>query len=200
MRPLRIGITGGIGAGKSTVARIFASLGVPVYDADSRAKSVMTTDGILMEEIKKEFGTLAYRSSGELDRSFMASIVFQDPGKLSRLNALVHPRVRHDFEQWVNGQPAVPYVLKEAALLHETGAASQLAATIVVTAPADVRVQRVVKRDPQRSAEAVRAIIQNQMPDEEKVKRGDYVIRNDETTLVIPQVLEIHRQLTVAAR
>jgi dephospho-CoA kinase len=195
MSPRKVGITGGIGSGKSTIARIFSVLGVPVYDADSRAKRVMTTDGILIEQIKKEFGTLAYRVSGELDRAFIASVVFKEPEKLTRLNALVHPRVKLDFEQWVAEQPGAPYVLKEAALLYEAGSAAQLEAIIVVTAPVDVRVQRVVKRDAHRSPEAVRDIMKNQMPDEEKVKRADYVIVNDESRLVIPQVLEIHQQL-----
>jgi dephospho-CoA kinase len=199
MSCFKVGITGGIGSGKSTVARIFATLGIPVYDADSRAKSVMTTDGILIEQIKKEFGTLAYRASGELDRSLIAALVFQEPDKLKRLNALVHPRVQRDFEKWVSEQPAAPYVLKEAALLYEAGSASQLDAIIVVTAPTDVKVQRVLKRDPHRTSEAVRAIMKNQMPDEEKAKRADYVIRNDESMLVIPQVLDIHQQLMRAA-
>jgi dephospho-CoA kinase len=199
MSTLKIGITGGIGSGKSTVARVFSTLGVPVYDADSRAKRVMTTDGILVEQIKKEFGMLAYRSSGELDRAFIASVVFKAPDKLARLNALVHPRVRVDFEQWVSEHNAAPYVLKEAALLYEAGAASQLEGVIVVTAPIELRVQRVVARDAHRSPEAVRDIMKNQMPDEEKLKRADYVITNDESKLVIPQVLEIHRLLMNAA-
>lgn len=200
MNPLKVGITGGIGSGKSTVARIFATLGVPVYDADSRAKGVMTTDGILVEQIKKEFGTLAYRSSGELDRAFIASVVFKDPEKLNRLNALVHPRVRQDFAQWVRMHAAAPYVLKEAALLYETGSADELDAMIVVTAPTALRVQRVIQRDTHRTREAVGEIIKNQMPDEEKVKRADYVIQNDESMPVIPRVLEIHRLLMSAAK
>lgn len=195
MSATKIGITGGIGSGKSTVARIFATLGVPVYDADSRAKGVMTTDGILVEQIKKEFGTLAYRSSGELDRAFIASVVFKDPEKLTRLNALVHPRVGFDFQQWMSEHANAPYVLKEAALLYEVGSDQQLDAVIVVSAPTELKVQRVVKRDNHRTPEAVREIMKNQMPDEEKVKRADYVIQNDESMLVIPQVLEIHRLL-----
>jgi len=195
MPPLLIGLTGGIGSGKSTVARVFGALGVPAYDADSRAKSVMTTDGNLVAQIKKEFGNLAYQTSGELDRGYLASVVFGDPEKLKRLNQLVHPRVQVDFEQWVQANAAYPYALKEAALLFEAGTNHALDAVIVVTAPPALRLKRVLARDRHRSAQDVQNIMDNQMSEQQKVTQADYVIVNDESRLVIPQIMEVHRQL-----
>jgi dephospho-CoA kinase len=193
-KPLQIGITGGIGSGKSLVCKIFNALGTPTYDADSRAKMVMTTDGILVEAIKKEFGVLSYDAKGVLNRQHLANSVFNQPDKLKRLNELVHPRVALDYEHWVSSQTNVKYVLKEAALLFESGSYQSLDKIIVVTAPETLRVQRVLIRDPHRSAEQTKEIIRNQMEEEEKMKRADYVIVNDETTLLIPQVLNLHLQ------
>ncbi|HMR56444.1 MAG: dephospho-CoA kinase [Cytophagales bacterium] len=191
---LQVGITGGIGSGKSLVCKIFNALGVPTYDADSRAKMVMTTDGILVEAIKKEFGILSYDAKGVLNRQHLANSVFNQPDKLKRLNELVHPRVALDYENWVSSQADVKYVLKEAALLFESGSYQSLDKIIVVTAPETLRVKRVLLRDPHRSMQQTKEIISNQMAEEEKTKRADYVIVNDETTLLIPQVLNLHLQ------
>jgi dephospho-CoA kinase len=193
-KPMQIGITGGIGSGKSLVCKIFNALGTPTYDADSRAKMVMTTDGILVEAIKKEFGVLSYDAKGVLNRQHLANSVFNQPDKLKRLNELVHPQVALDYKNWVSSQTNVKYVLKEAALLFESGSYQSLDKIIVVTAPETLRVQRVLIRDPHRSAEQTKEIIRNQMEEEEKAKRADYVIVNDETTLLIPQVLNLHLQ------
>lgn len=193
-KPLQIGITGGIGSGKSLVCKIFNALGTPTYDADSRAKMVMTTDGILVEAIKKEFGVLSYDAKGVLNREHLANSVFNQPDKLKRLNELVHPRVALDYEGWVRSQADVKYVLKEAALLFESGSYKSLDKIIVVTAPETLRVQRVLVRDPHRNIEQTKEIIRNQMGEEEKTKRADYVIVNDETELLIPQVLGLHLQ------
>ncbi len=193
-KPLQIGITGGIGSGKSLVCKIFNSLGIPIYDADSRAKMVMTTDGILVDAIKKEFGILSYDAKGVLNRQHLANSVFNKPDKLKRLNELVHPRVALDYKHWVGSQAGVKYVLKEAALLFESGSYQSLDKIVVVTAPETLRIQRVLLRDPHRSAEQTKEIIRNQMKEEEKIKRADYVIVNDETTLLIPQVLNLHLQ------
>lgn len=191
---LQVGITGGIGSGKSLICKIFNALGVPTYDADSRAKMVMTTDGILVEAIKKEFGILSYDAKGVLNRQHLANSVFNQPDKLKRLNELVHPRVALDYENWVSSQADVKYVLKEAALLFESGSYQSLDKIIVVTAPETLRVKRVLLRDPHRSMQQTKEIISNQMAEEEKTKRADYVIVNDETTLLIPQVLNLHLQ------
>jgi dephospho-CoA kinase len=195
-KPLQIGITGGIGSGKSLVCKIFASLGVPVYDADSRAKSIMTTDGILVEQIKKEFGSLSYHEDGRLNREYLSAAVFNNADKLKTLNELVHPRVGADSEKWMEENAAHPYLLREAALLFESGSFKKLDKIIVVTAPEALRVKRVLQRDKQRTEQEVIAIIRNQMTEEEKVKRADFVIHNDETELVVPQVLKLHKQFT----
>jgi dephospho-CoA kinase len=196
-KPLQIGITGGIGSGKSLVCKIFACLGVPIYDADSRAKSIMTTDGILVEQIKKEFGDLSYYEDGRLNREYLGSTVFNDSAKLKRLNELVHPRVGSDSEKWVEENASHPYLMREAALLFESGSFKKLNKIIVVTAPEQLRVKRVLQRDKQRTEKDVLAIIQNQMPEEEKIKKADFVIYNDETELVVPQVLKLHEQFTI---
>ena len=192
--PLQIGITGGIGSGKSFVCKIFHCLGVHVYDADSHAKELMTTDGILVSEIKKEFGVLSYNVDGSLNRTYLSNTVFNDPERLKTLNGLVHPRVGINYKQWVDQRKDQPYVLKEAALLFEANASQSLDKVIVVHANEALRLQRVLKRDHHRTADQVLAIIKNQMPEEEKLKRADFMIRNDETTLLIPQVVELHHR------
>jgi dephospho-CoA kinase len=193
--PLQIGITGGIGSGKTLVCKIFQRLGIPVYDSDHRAKSLMTTDGILISNIKKEFGDLSYDSSGKLNRQFLSDLVFKDEGKLQILNNLVHPRVAEDYRQWLSKNHDVPYVLKEAALLFESGSYKHLDKIIVVFAEEQVRIRRVMERD-KRSFSQVESILINQWPDSEKVNRADYVLYNDGSRLLIPQVLSLHQQLS----
>lgn len=190
---MQIGITGGIGSGKSLVSRIFNLLGVPVYDADSRAKSIMTTDGILVSQIKKEFGVLSYRADGGLNREYLAEHVFGDAEKLKRLNSLVHPRVGEDFTRWAKEQSSA-YVLKEAALLFEAGSNTALSKIIVVSAPEALRINRVLQRDKHRTVQQVKDIIRNQLEEEKKLKLADYIIVNDESKPLIPQVLELHKQ------
>jgi dephospho-CoA kinase len=191
---LQIGITGGIGSGKSTVCRIFNALDVPVYDADSRAKSLMTTDGILITQIKKEFGVLSYRTDGSIDREYLAQ-AFQDEVKLSLLNSLIHPRVAQDYDQWMKEQKST-YVLKEAALLFEAKSHTILDKIIVVSAPEEMRIKRVLQRDSHRTREQVMDIIHNQLQEEEKLKLADFIIVNDESTLITPQVLKLHETFT----
>lgn len=174
------------------MCKIFQCLGVSVYDADSHAKDLMTTDGILVSEIKKEFGVLSYDADGGLNREYLGRDVFNDSERLKTLNKLVHPRVGIDYKKWVDQKKDQPYVLKEAALLYEAGSDQSLTKVIVVHANESLRIQRVLKRDPHRTADQVKAIIGNQMPEEEKLKRADFMIRNDETTLLIPQVLSLH--------
>jgi dephospho-CoA kinase len=192
--PLQIGITGGIGSGKSLVCKIFQCLGISVYDADSHAKELMTTDGILVSEIKKEFGVLSYNVDGSLNRAYLGNTVFNDSERLKTLNALVHPRVALDYRQWVEQRKDQPYVLKEAALLFEANSHQSMYKVIVVHANEALRLRRVLKRDHHRTAEQVLAIIENQMPEAEKLKRADFMIRNDETVLLIPQVLALHHR------
>lgn len=196
---MQIGVTGGIGSGKSLVCHIFALLGVPVYDADSRAKTLMTTDGILVSQIKKEFGVLSFRSDGSLNREYLAAHVFSHPDKLALLNSLVHPRVGEDYGRWVMKQPS-RYVLKEAALLFEAKSNQALDKIIVVSAPEELRIKRVLQRDKHRTEQQVRDIIRNQLKEEEKLKLADYIIRNDESTPLIPQVLGLHEQFLSMAK
>jgi dephospho-CoA kinase len=191
--PKCVGITGGIGAGKSTVAKLFALLGIPVYDADSRAKLLMITNADLMLAIIGEFGDEAY-TNNTLNRAWLAERVFQDEAEVQKLNSLVHPVVASDFDDWAGTQTA-PYVLKEAALLFETGSYQQLSATILVTSPIETRIKRIALRDPNRSENQIHDIISRQMPVADAVNLADYIIKNDEENLLIPQVLMVHKQL-----
>ncbi len=196
--PLQIGITGGIGSGKTLVSKIFACLGIPVYDADSHAKELMTTDGILVSQIKKEFGDLSYLSDGALNRKYLSEVVFNNQERLDILNKLVHPRVAENYTQWVKRNSDQVYILKEAALLFETGSYQALNKIIVVHAPEEVRIKRVMHRDG-RAEQQVKEIIRKQMSEEEKLKRADFILYNDESSLIIPQVLTLHNQLRMQA-
>lgn len=153
----------------------------------------MTTDGILISGIKKEFGNLSYHTDGTLNRKHIGEVAFGHPEKLKALDALVHPRVAENFSQWV-GEQSYPYVIKEAALLYEAGSYRTLDKIIVVSAPEELRIKRVLARDPNRSEQMVKDIIGNQMPESEKTQKADFIVMNDESRLVIPQVLELHQR------
>lgn len=192
--PLKVGITGGIGSGKSVVAKIFSILGIPIYYSDDRAKWLMANDQELSEQIKKEFGAESYLPDGSVNRTFLATKVFADPEKVKKINSLVHPAVGKDFLKWAESQIAL-YVLKEAALIFETGGQKSLDYVINVSSPLKIRVARTLMRDPHRSEEQVNQIINQQMPDEEKNELADFVIKNTDNKLLIPQVLSIHEKL-----
>lgn len=194
--PVKIGVTGGIGSGKSLVCRIFALLGVPVYDADSRAKTIMTTDGIVVSAIKKEFGELSFNPDQTLNRAYLAGLIFADPERRAALNRIVHPRVHEDFERWANAHKDSRYVIEEAALLLEGKGRERLNSIVVVDAPEELRIQRVLQRDRHRSRADVERIIKSQMRDDERRGKADFVIVNDETCLVLPQVLTLHRHFS----
>lgn len=191
-RPLLIGITGGIGSGKSLVCRIFSVLGIPVYEADNRAKWLMNHDSELREKITELLGDEAYTSSGDYNRAWVASQVFNKPDHLQRLNTIVHPRVRQDGSAWVQKQSQHPYLLYEAALMNAAGEGNVFDKVVVVNAPASLRITRTLRRDTQRSEQEIRNIIARQMPDEERLRIANYVINNDDTQLVIPQVLALN--------
>lgn len=193
---LKVGITGGIGSGKSTVTRIFSLLGVPVYDADSAAKRLMNEDDTLKSGIIEAFGPLAY-PDGKLDRAWLATQVFNDPGKLAQLNALVHPATIADARAWMERQTA-PYALKEAALMFESGSDKGLDKVIGVSAPETLRINRVMARE-KTTEEEVRKRISKQMPEDEKMARCDYILHNDGEQMLIPQVLAIHDKLLALA-
>lgn len=188
-----VGITGGIGSGKSTVCRIFETLGIPIYRADDRAKYLMQNDADLVQKIKTTFGEEAY-INGQLNRPFLAKTIFSDSNKTAKINALVHPVVGNDFNHWQREQQA-PYVLKEAALMIESGSYKQLDFLINVFASIETRIQRVQKRDPQRSLEEIHGIIDKQVSEEQRTALSDFRIDNDGSSLIIPQVLAIHQQL-----
>ena len=199
---LRIGITGGIGSGKSIASRLFHTLSVPVYDADTRARWVMENDKALRDELLAAFGPETYDAAGRLNRPALAATVFNNPARLAQLNALVHPHVGTDFEQWAVGQQQAghAYVLKEAALLFEAGSYKQLDRIITVFAPLAVRTARVLRRDPQRSTADVAAIMAKQLSEEEKMQRADYVLTNDDVRPLLPQVLALHAEFLTMSR
>jgi dephospho-CoA kinase len=194
---LRIGLTGGIGSGKSTVARIFEVLGIPVYDADSASKRLMNEDEHLKKNIRKFFGDASY-VDGELNRKYLAEEVFNNHEKLSLLNSFVHPATIKDAKQWMEKQHA-PYVIKEAALIFESGADKDLDFVIGVRSPLSLRLKRIMERDGV-SEEQVKARMNSQMNEEEKLRLSKYVIVNDEQRLLIPQVLELHEKFLAPER
>ncbi|WP_192348015.1 dephospho-CoA kinase [Algoriphagus sp. Y33] len=192
--PVLVGITGGIGSGKSTVAKIFSILGIPIYYADDRAKWLMGNNKQLKDQIIAAFGVESYDSDGNPNRGFLAKTVFSDPEKVKTINSLVHPAVGKDFSDWASVQSS-PYVLKEAALIFETGNNKVLDYVINVSSPLKIRVSRTLMRDPFRSEEQVNQIINQQLPDEQKNELADFVIKNTDNKLLIPQVLKIHQHL-----
>lgn len=190
---LKVGVTGGIGSGKSTACLIFEKLGVPIYNSDNRAKELMTESDSLVLAIKEAFGEKVY-SGKELNRPALASIVFADKKKLELLNSLVHPAVGEDYVNWLRQYKEEKYTIKEAALLFEAGIYKTLDKVILVTCPVEERVNRVMKRD-KADRDSVLQRINNQWPEEEKMKLTDFVLNNDGETLLIPQVLKIHKEL-----
>lgn len=191
---MKIGITGNIGSGKTTICKIFETLGVPIYYADTEAKKLMTEDPLVREQVKLLFGVKAYLQDGSLDRKYIGSIVFNNTQMLTRLNYIVHPAVKRHSTQWAKSQKKAKYTVKEAALLIESGGHDALDKIIVVTAPLDLRVQRVMKRD-NASREEVLAREDKQMPESEKVMKADFLIHNDGDTSLVQQVHKIHREL-----
>jgi dephospho-CoA kinase len=196
---LKIGITGGIGSGKTTVCRVFEVLGIPVFYADVVAKEIMVTDPLLREGIKKTFGEESYLDDQALNKAHIAQIVFNNVAELDKLNALVHPAVFRAFDQWISRVPEHHlYILKEAALLFESGSYSMCDKTIVVLSSADTRRERVMARD-QVTAQQVQARMDKQFSDEQKIKMADYIIHNQESCSIILQVLALHEQFTKKA-
>lgn len=191
---LKIGITGGIGSGKTTVCQIFATLGIPIYYADDRAKALMISDNDLIHQIKNIFGEDAYDENGELNRKLISEKAFNDKTLLQQLNALVHPAVFQDTLNWYQTHHDKSYTLYEAAIMFESGSYKLLDKTITVFAPEEDRILRTMKRD-NISREEVQLRIDKQMAEEEKIKMADYVIYNDHSQPLIEQVLAIHKEL-----
>lgn len=189
---LRVGLTGGIGSGKSTVARIFEILQVPVFDADTAARKLMNESPSVREAIIKSFGEKSY-TDNLLDRKFISEIVFHDPERLASLNAIVHPATLKQAREWFALQSGI-YAIKEAALLFEAGAEKDLDYIIGVSSPLALRMQRIQQRD-NLSPQEIQSRIDRQMNEEEKIKRCDFVVYNDETQLLLPQVIALDTRL-----
>jgi dephospho-CoA kinase len=188
---LKIGLTGGIGSGKSTVAEVFSLLGIPVFNADAVTKQLMEEDADLIKQIKNAFGEEAY-SNNKLNRKYIASIVFNDAYQLEKLNAITHPAAIHAAQGWMKKQTS-PYVIKEAALMFESASAAGVDLVIGVFAPQHIRIKRVMERD-HLSRHEVLARMDKQIDEEIKMKLCDFVLVNDEQQLLIPQVMKLHQQ------
>lgn len=188
---LKIGITGSIGSGKSIISQIFKHLGIPVYDADSRAKSLMNHSTHLRNDVIALLGNQAYEN-GILNRAYIAEKVFGNAELLNKLNGIIHPAVFLDFENWCEGQKNASYIIKEAALMFESESYKQLDQIITVTAPQRMRIDRVIKRDHMSETDIVNRM-NKQLSQDEKLKRSQYEVVNDETVLLIPQVLKLHQ-------
>lgn len=186
----QLGVTGGIGSGKTLVCSILEKLGIPVYYADREARRLMESEGVLREKLTVSFGEAIFRG-GKLNREALARRVFADASQLAELNALVHPAVREDYVDWVARQQGVPYVVEEAAILFESGADRFLDGTVLVYAPESLRIRRVMERDGVDEAHVVQRM-GHQMDEDEKRKRADRMILNDGTRLLLPQVIELH--------
>ncbi|MDI9355494.1 MAG: dephospho-CoA kinase [Chitinophagaceae bacterium] len=193
-----VGITGGIGAGKSLVGKIFQTLGVPLYSADTAAKQVMRNNTDLKEAIKKQFGKDAYHNSGEVNAKYIAEIVFQDKTKLDLINALVHPVVAKDFSQWTQKNMHHKYIIKESALLLQTEEYKFLDCILYISAPKQVRIERIQKRDPQRTMEEITSIINSQITEQKAITKATHLILNDDKTMLLPQIIAIHNQFTAS--
>ncbi|WP_442794627.1 dephospho-CoA kinase [Pelobium manganitolerans] len=188
---LKIGITGGIGSGKTTVCQIFSLLGVPVFYADIVAKDLMVTDAVLIAQVKRAFGNKAYFDNGSLNRKHVSDIVFNNKQELEKLNSYVHPAVFRAMDVWASQQKS-SYVLKEAALLFESGSYRQNDFNILVSADEDLRIKRVMERDGV-THDKVEARMRNQLSEQERLNKADFVIDNNGTQLLIPQVLHLHQ-------
>lgn len=192
-----VGLTGGIGSGKTTVAKLFEALGVPVYIADDKAKRLMNSSKVIRRKLIDLFGEDAYVDN-ELNKPFIASKIFNDATILAQMNAIVHPKVGLDFKRWLKKQQSA-YVIKEAAIIFEHQMQSQYDYIITVTADAKDKISRVIKRDGTTEAKIL-AIIKNQMPDDEKVKLSDFVIVNDRLEDTKKQVLKLHTKLLLISQ
>ena len=192
---IKIGITGGIGSGKSTVCKVFKVLGIPVFEADQVARQLMNSDAKVRIQLINLFGSSVYLADQTIDRKLLSAIVFNNPSLLAELNSIVHPAVRNAFDDWCQDQQS-PYVLHEAAILFESGFYKLMDKTIAVAAVESERVQRVMKRD-NTSEQQVRQRISNQWTDEQRVKLTDFVISNNDNELIIPQIVEIDKKIRV---
>jgi len=188
-----IGVTGGIGSGKTTCCQIFECMGIPAYYADDRAKRLMNEDQTVIDKVKSLLGENAYTKDAQLNRAYIADQIFNDKALLQKMNGIIHPAVAQDAVRWAMQQKS-PYVLYEAALLVENKSYQNMAKLIVVSCPEEIRISRVLERD-STSKEAVEARMKNQLPEQDKIKVADYIIDNSGEKSIIPQIFAIHNQL-----
>ncbi|MHC1731760.1 MAG: dephospho-CoA kinase [Bacteroidales bacterium] len=188
----RLGITGGIGSGKTTVCRIFKVLGIPVFVADNIAKELMHSDGDIRTRLNQVAGKDLY-VSGSLDRKELARIIFNRPDLLRRVNEAVHPSVLRQFDEWASGEDA-PYVIMESAILFEAGADALVDRVATISAPVEERIARVMGRN-DLSREEVIGRINNQLEDEEREEQSYYIINNSDNEMIIPEILKIHEDM-----
>ena len=191
--PIQVGVTGGIGSGKSVVCRIFSCLNVPIYEADQRANWLANHDPTIRHQVLALLGPEAYTPEGTYDRKYVASRVFTKPALLQQLNHIIHPRVFADSDRWLQAHAGYPYVVREAALMNRAGDGNTLDYVIVVKVPLPLRIERTKRRDPHRSETEIRAIIARQVSDEIRLQLADFVIDNDLESALIPQVLKLHQ-------
>jgi dephospho-CoA kinase len=189
---MKIGVTGGIGSGKTSVCRVFNVLGIPVFSADAAGRKIMDSDNDIIEKVKAIAGKNVY-SSGTLDRIELARLIFNDADLLKEINKVVHPVIFENFMVWVKSVSA-PYSIMEAAILIESGGAALVDRIVTVVAPVEERVERVMRRN-NLTREQVFDRIKNQMTDEEKIRQSDYVIYNSEHEMIIPDILKIHEEI-----
>ncbi|MEN8203336.1 MAG: dephospho-CoA kinase [Bacteroidota bacterium] len=190
---IQVGLTGGIGSGKTLVCSVLEKFGVAVYYADEEARRLMNTDPGLMRQIEELFGQEAYRN-GTLDRGLLAGRVFDDSPMLAKLNALVHPAVREHYSNWVELQADVPYVVEEAAILFESGSDRYMDMNVLIWADKEERIQRVMQRDGV-SRDQVEKRMHMQISEEEKKRRADIVIYNDGREMLLPQIIKLHNTI-----
>ena len=190
---VQLGLTGGIGSGKTLVCSVLEKFGVPVYYADTEARRLLNSDEELHRNVVDVFGREVYNGNS-LNREVLADKVFGNPVMLAKLNALVHPAVRKDYSHWVELQKSAPYVVEEAAILFESGASKFLDTTVLIYAPEMVRILRVMQRDGV-DEESVRRRMKHQMDEEEKKKLADQIIYNDEKEMLLPQIVELHNRI-----
>lgn len=190
---LKIGLTGNIGSGKTFVAQVFSSLGIPVFHADTEARKLYANE-LFQQKIRELFGESVFLTSGEISRQALAGIVFNDSSRLEQLNQLIHPLVRQQYKAWLDHQEKVPYTLYEAAILFESGYYTEIDKVICVTAPEELRIRRVMERDKVTREEVINRIA-NQWPEEKKAEIADFLIINDGIEAIDKQVLEIHKKL-----
>jgi dephospho-CoA kinase len=191
---IKVGVTGGIGSGKSLICQVFSHLGIPVYFADEAAKNLMDHDPEIIKGLTGVFGATIYEG-GKLNRPKLAGLIFDDPKLLADVNRIVHPGVRRNFSKWCSSFTSVPFVIQESAILFESNTFKLFDHIILVTAPDEIRIQRVLSR-PGMTREKILGIMKNQLPEEEKIVRSHFVINNDETTLILPLILSIYTEMS----